>query len=90
MSGSNALQTDDAEVLEALKTEFGDTHRVWRSKSEGGRSGGWYATLRRELRAEEEGRLFPTVGADTHQQLHDLLAQQVEIALQPQDVRETR
>ncbi|GAA0956208.1 hypothetical protein [Actinocorallia libanotica] len=86
MSGSNALWADEA--LEALKNEFGNTHRVWRSKSEGGRSGGWYATLRRGLRPEEEGRLFLTVGADTHQQLYDLLAQQAEIALRPQDLRE--
>ncbi|WP_106398924.1 hypothetical protein [Actinocorallia populi] len=89
MSGSNTLRAGEAEALEALKNEFGTTHRVWRSKSEGSRSGGWYATLRRAPHPDEEGRLFLTVGADTHQQLHDLLVQQAEIALRPQELRGT-
>ncbi|GAA2731494.1 hypothetical protein [Actinocorallia aurantiaca] len=74
--------TAETEDLEALKTEFGSTHSVWRSKVGGQAVGSWYATLRRDPRPEEAGLVFPTISGDTHQDLREFLSKQVEIIRQ--------
>jgi hypothetical protein len=78
--------TSDSAALDQLKSDFGTTHNVWRSRVADEPVGYWYATLRREPKAFEVGYLFRTVCAPTNRELRSILDEQAAIARRGEEI----